>query len=152
MNFVRDMVWTRVSKGWDVPWDALGQFGTERPVVHLSQDKNISLSHCPLSRGKERSKNLRTNSSVLGLPGQIHFHKRNQKTGKGRFKTGKLSSKTGKDVLKQEIIGKNSDCPVPGPGFWQSVPARSVPWQDFELVLLHCPVPLETLVWTTTTT
>jgi hypothetical protein len=40
----------------------------------------------------------------------------------GRSKTGKVSFKTDKDVLKQEIMGKNSDCPVllrpaPRPGF-----------------------------------
>jgi hypothetical protein len=37
---------------------------------------------------------------------------------KGCTKTGKVRSETGKDVLKQEIIGENSDCPVLSrPGF-----------------------------------
>ena len=66
-------------------------------------------------------------------------------------------------------------CPASRPGFWLSrpvpsrilaVPTRPVPWQDFQLVPLslcpgtmmeflsrcpekfHCPVPLETLIWT----
>ena len=54
---------------------------------------------------------------------------------------------------------------VPSRGIWQALPDRPVLWQDFELVPLslcpgtmkellslcpenlHCPVPLETLVW-----
>ena len=48
-----------------------------------------------LSRDKGSSKNPGTNSSVQG---QNQFSKRTQKTVK--------------DVLKQEIIEKNSDCPV----------------------------------------
>ena len=61
-----------------------GQTGMERPVVPLSRDKEILLSRCPF------------------VPGQNHFPKRTQKTGRGRSKTRKRRSETGKDILKQE--------------------------------------------------
>ena len=71
---------------------------------------------------------------------------------KGRSKTEKGCSKTEKDVLKQEKMFQKSDfpvlehpfllCPVLSrvPSRILAVPARPVPWQDFELVpLSFCP-------------
>ena len=62
------------------------------------------------------------------VPGQNHFPKRTKKQEmyiqkqekdilkqERTFQNRKGHFKTGKDVLKQEIIEKNSDCPVPHP-------------------------------------
>ena len=71
----------------------------------------------------------RVGANVLGqtplsrdVPGQNHFPKRTQKTGKGRSKTGKSCSKTRKgryktkkDVLK--IGNHKKNCPRPVPDF-----------------------------------
>ena len=64
---------------------------TERPVFPSPRDKKKSCPGVPLSQDKGRSKNPRSS------------------------KTGKVHSKTERDFLKQEIIEKNSDCPVPRP-------------------------------------
>ena len=112
---------------------------TEHPVV-------------PLSRDKGRSKNPGTKSLFQKTKKQ---EKDILKQEKDVLKQGRISriekgrSKTGKDVLKQEIIEKNSDCPVPHPvkDFDRKVfivPSRVSPnfgslsrpflWQDSELV------------------
>ena len=63
---------------------------------------------CPFVLGKKNPCRGQT-PLYYDVPGQNHFLKRNQKTGKGRSKTQKdilkpkkIRSKTGKDVLKHE--------------------------------------------------
>jgi hypothetical protein len=71
-----------------------------RSVVHLSRDKNISLSRCPGTKAGVKIPGQTPLSR--DVPGENHFPPKKEKTGKGRSKIGKGRSKTGKDVLKQE--------------------------------------------------
>ena len=83
----------------------------------------VPVSLCPRTRAGAKIPGQTPLS--LDAQGQNYFPPKKQKTGKGRSKTGKGHSETGKDVLKQEIIGKNSDCPGPS-----RVPSR---------ILIGCP-------------
>ena len=89
--------------------DVPGQSGTGHPFV---LGKNIFLSHCPFlwGQGEEQKVPGQTPLSMEVL-GQKSLSPKN-----------KQLEKTGKDVLKQEIIGKNSDCPIPS-GVPSSVPS-----------------------------
>ena len=49
----------RVSKGRDISQDVPWQFGMGRPIVFLSRDKTVSLSHCPFVTGQEQQKKSR---------------------------------------------------------------------------------------------
>ena len=170
-------VWTRAFTGRDVPLSLCpGTKKFPCPAFPLSWDKNKFL--VPLSQDKSSSKNPGTNSSVPGRLGTKNVQKRPKFSKKNFLLLFPFCpmivpgfSGTGRDRLSKSrpspSHGKISKpCPVPCPRFWLAVPARPGLWQDFELVLLslcpgtmkeflslcpeklHCPVPLETLVWT----
>jgi hypothetical protein len=82
----------RASKGRDVP----GQSGTGRPVVPLSGNKNISLSHRPSVPGQGQEQKSRDKLLCTGTSrDKITFPKKTKKQEKDVLKKEK-------DVLKQE--------------------------------------------------
>jgi hypothetical protein len=110
------------------------------PAVPLSWDKKVSLFAVPLSRDKTSRKNPRTiffffqifsffilfSLLSLGYPGIF------------RDGTGQAVKIPSWSVLWQNF--KTLSCPTSLPRFRLAVPARPVPWQDFELVPLYlCP-------------
>ena len=121
---------TSVSKGRDVP----GQTGTGRPVVPLSRDKKIlpvPLSLCP---GTRAGANVPGQTPLSrDVPGQNEFQNFQKKDQIFCFRTSFSCFRTSFSALSHFV-----PCPVP---------ARPVPWQDFELVLLSiCPGTMKELL------
>ena len=124
MEFQAKLKDTKVASELAFPRDgtSLGQTRMGRPIVPLSRDKKNSCPGVPVAGANVPGQTLLSRD----VPGQNHFPKRTKKQEmyiqkqekdilkqERTFQNSKGHFKTGKDVLKQEIIEKNSDCPVP---------------------------------------
>ena len=83
------MVKSSVSTGREVPRDGPGQTGTGRPIVPLSQDKEIFLSRCPFVPGQGQEQMSRDKFLCPG-------------TSRDKITFPNEHKKQEKDVLKQE--------------------------------------------------
>jgi hypothetical protein len=85
--------------GQDILWEIPEQTGMGRSIVPLSRYKEIFLSRCPFVTRQRQEQQYWDKLICSGTSRDRITFPKNQKNGKGH-------SKTRKDVLKQEIIGK----------------------------------------------